>query len=83
MINLYCEAKRKQLLAQAGFELAPLGYLSRRSTNWVIEPNGERRADSTNLSEIRLVVNNLTLEISIGEDSTVFRLDLNHPQGNT
>ena len=66
-------------MVQAGFELAPSGY---QSEALPIEPNGERRADSTNLSELRFVVNNLTLDISIGEDSTVFRLDLNHPQGN-
>ena len=69
----------EKLLAQAGFELALSGY---RSDALPIEPNGERRVDSTNLSELRFVVNNLTLDISIGEESTLFELDLNHPQSN-
>ena len=36
----------EKLLAQAGFKLAPSGY---RSDALPIEPNGERRANSTNL----------------------------------
>ena len=67
MINLYGEANRKVV--------CPSGIWTR--TFGITE-----RANSTNLSELRFVVNNLTLDISIGEDSTVFRLDLKHPQGN-
>ena len=81
MVNLYCEANGK-IVGPSGIWTRTFGIPVRPSTNWAIEPNGERRADSTNLSELRFVVNNLTLDISIGEDSTVFRLDLNHPQGN-
>ena len=71
-----------KVLTQAGFELAPSGYRSDALSIELLSPTGERRANSTNLSELRFVVNNLTLDISIGEDSTVFLLDLNHPQRN-
>ena len=78
MVNLYCEANGK-IVGPSGIWTRTFGIPVRPSTNWAIEPNGEQRADSTNLSEIRFVVNNL---IYRGENSTVFRLDLNHPQGN-
>ena len=77
MITLYCEANGK-IVGPSGTWTRTFGISVRRSTNWAIEPNWEQRANSTNLSELRFVVNNLTLNISIGEDSTVFRLDFNH-----
>ena len=59
MINLYCEVKGK-IVGPSGIWTRTFGIPVRRSTDWAIEPNyWERRANSTNLSELRFVVNNL------------------------
>ena len=70
------------MLTQAGFELAPSRYRSDALPIELVSPMENECANSTTLSDLRFVVNNLTLDISIGEDSTVFRLDLNYRLGS-
>ena len=72
MINLLYTKANGKIAGPSGIWTHTFGIPVWRSTNWAIESNWERRANSTNLSELRFVVNNLTLDISIGEDSTIF-----------